>query len=50
LGAFRETALTEKDAITAKRVLDDNPLRTIASLAAEFHVSPHTLTRVMSNL
>lgn len=46
----RPLKLDETDAIEAKRVLDDDPLKTIASLAAELCVSPRTLTRAMGRV
>ncbi len=46
----RPAKLDKKDAIKAKNMLDNNPLKTITSLAADLHVCTRTLTRAMDRV
>lgn len=44
----RPLKLEEADILTARQQLDNDPLKTITSLAAELCVSPRTLTRAIN--
>ena len=46
----RPAKLDETDIYLAKEILNDDPLKTITSLAEELCVSPRTLTRAMGKL
>ena len=46
----RPAKLDQADAIKAKRILDDDPLKTITGLATELHVHPRTLSRAISRV